>query len=81
MSKLIDDVNELLFTQIENLNKDMIPSKLEQEVIRTRSMISASGEIGRNLKIKLDAMKVASQGPYSLTDIPEDFCIQKNNKP
>lgn len=74
MAKTINDVNDILLTQLKNLEaKDMTPTKMEMEIRRSTAMTKISGEISKNLKLKLDGMRIAASGPYGPKDLPEEI--------
>lgn len=72
----LSDLNDHLFLALERLGEeDMTIEQIEKEAKRAEAIIGVSAAIIDNAKITISAMKLVSEGKYSLGKMPEVFGI------
>ena len=72
----LSDLNDHLFSALERLGEeDMTIEQIEKEAKRAEAIIGVSAAIIDNAKITISAMKLVSEGKYSLGKMPEVFGI------
>lgn len=74
----LTDLNDHLFAQIERLSDEALsPEQIDSETKRAKAIVSVSGQIIKNSKITIDAMKLVASGNYGIKDMPETLGLKK----
>lgn len=74
----ISDLNDHLFAQLERLgDEELSQADIDKEVARAKAMSGISQQIINSNKLVIDAMKLASNGSFTLNDIPDNFGLKQ----